>query len=471
MRLIARAVLFVLLCHSGVVYATSAGVSGYSGKDPEFDCTACHSGGPSRGEVTLDGPLSVDVESTATYTLTLHGAPGSVAGIDIASSDGTLSASSADTRIDASELVHRDSRRADKSGAIRFKFQWSAPDTPGTYTLFISAVVGNADNSADGDDVVRTQVDVEVFDRSASLNEAPFAQFYVPSTGLVGETVLMNATSSADADGEIVSYEWDFGDGEQKVLPEPTVEHKYSLPGLYTIQLMVTDDDGVPSSALAQIAVNAVEAGVGDARPTADAGGPYVAPVANTVRLDGSKSVASHEKGQIVSYEWDFGDGVQGSGETPTHIYDNPGDYIATLTVWDDRGLPNSAVAQVHVQAGETAKLGMLRIPSRIAIWAGEGVPYPFKVTASVNGLQNGATRCGVVYLKRNGEDYRHQTFCLTGGEERRLMFEHVFTDSDAPSVEWTAYAVLDDGSESQQQSRVSQVLLFCGDVRCAETR
>lgn len=471
MRRIARAVLFVLLCHGGVVHATSAGVSGYSGKDPEADCTACHIGGPSDGEVKVAGPFSVDVESTATYTLTLHGAPGSVGGIDIASSAGTLSASSADTRINASELIHRENQSADKAGAIQFEFQWSAPDTLGTYTLFISAVVGNADKTPNGDNALRTQVDVEVFDRSASLNEAPFAHIYVPSAVLVGETVLMNATSSADADGEIVSYEWDFGDGKQEAVPQPTVEHKYSVPGFYAIQLIVTDDDGVTSAAIAQLAVRALEAGVGDAHPTADAGGPYVASVANTIRLDGSKSLPSHEKGQIVSYEWDFGDGAQGSGEAPTHIYDKPGDYIATLTVWDDRGLPNSAVAQVHVQTGATAKLGMLRIPSKFAIWEGEGVPYPFHVTASVNGLQNGATRCGVVYLKRNGEDYRHQTFCLTGGEERRLTFDHVFTDSDAPSVEWTAYAVLDNGSESQQQSMVSQVVLFCGNVRCVETR
>jgi chitodextrinase len=349
----------------------------------------------------------------------------------------------------------------DATGAARFKFYWSAPETPGVHTLFISAVVGNGDQTPEGDRTLLTRVEVDVVDPSASLNEPPFAHIHVPSTALVGDAVLMNAARSVDADGNIVTYEWDFGDGTIQKLEQPTVEHKYASPGYYSPQLIVTDEDGLTGSAIVQVEIMDVDAALGKARPKADAGGPYVTLAAQEIRFNGGRSRPSHSKGQIVAYEWDFGDGSLGSGEAPTHIYDIAGSYIATLTVWDDRGLPNSAVAQVRVQEGESAKLGMFRVPSRIAIWDGEGVRYPFDVTVSVDGLRDGVTRCGVVYLKRNGEDYRHQTFCLTGAKKHRSTFEHLFANSDAPSVEWTAYAVLENGSESKHQTKTSKVIVF----------
>jgi hypothetical protein len=36
---------------------------------------------------------------------------------------------------------------------------------------------------------------------------------------------------------------------------------------------------------------------------------------------------------QPVTYSWDFGDGTTGGNEpNPTHVYEKPGDYIATVT-------------------------------------------------------------------------------------------------------------------------------------------
>jgi PKD repeat protein len=40
-----------------------------------------------------------------------------------------------------------------------------------------------------------------------------------------------------------------------------------------------------------------------------------------------------------VTYKWDFGDGTTGGNEAnPTHVYNKPGDYVATVTVTSSDG-------------------------------------------------------------------------------------------------------------------------------------
>ncbi|MFP8488611.1 IPT/TIG domain-containing protein [Gracilimonas sp. Q87] len=49
-------------------------------------------------------------------------------------------------------------------------------------------------------------------------------------------------TSSSDPDGEIVSYDWNFGDGF--TAKGDTVSHTYEAEGSYDVELVVTDDSG-----------------------------------------------------------------------------------------------------------------------------------------------------------------------------------------------------------------------------------
>jgi len=55
--------------------------------------------------------------------------------------------------------------------------------------------------------------------------------------------VLFNASSSYDLDGEIVSYDWDFGDGI--IGCGEITYHKYCEVGTYDVTLTVTDNDGL----------------------------------------------------------------------------------------------------------------------------------------------------------------------------------------------------------------------------------
>jgi len=73
-------------------------------------------------------------------------------------------------------------------------------------------------------------------------NEAPSASFTSSTSGL--SAIFSN--HSSDADGSIVAYNWDFGDGSTSTQANPS--HYYSSEGTYSVTLTVTDDDGATAS-------------------------------------------------------------------------------------------------------------------------------------------------------------------------------------------------------------------------------
>jgi len=57
--------------------------------------------------------------------------------------------------------------------------------------------------------------------------------------------------------------------------------------------------------------------------------------------------------GYITNYEWDFGDGTNGTGEIVTHSYSNFGIYTVNLTVIDNDGVINTETKNVTVSGGK----------------------------------------------------------------------------------------------------------------------
>jgi PKD repeat protein len=86
------------------------------------------------------------------------------------------------------------------------------------------------------------------FDNRLEIVE-PSAIFTAPTSGVVGEVLVFNASESNDDldNGWIVSYEWDFSMG-QAFNVEATgeiVTHSFGSKGSYTVGLRVTDNDGL----------------------------------------------------------------------------------------------------------------------------------------------------------------------------------------------------------------------------------
>ncbi len=78
----------------------------------------------------------------------------------------------------------------------------------------------------------------------------PIASFsYSPENPMVGGNIIFNASGSNDPDGNIVSYQWDWGDGtSDPPRPIPNIMHMFTTPSIYTVTLIVTDNDGLTNT-------------------------------------------------------------------------------------------------------------------------------------------------------------------------------------------------------------------------------
>lgn len=219
-----------------------------------------------------------------------------------------------------------------------------------------------------------------------SPNQLPTAAFtFAPSAAVTGSPVSFDASPSDDADGTIVQYAWDLGDGGSG--GNTPLTHAYAAVGTYTVTLTVTDDDGATHSASSDIVVTAPQPG--NQPPTAAFTFTPSAPVAGSpVSFNASSS--TDPDGAIVQYTWSFGDGGSGSGAAPSHAYTTAGSYTATLTVVDNTGASDSSSLGVAVTAG-TAQPGnqpptAAFTPSAVRPAAGTEISFDASASADSDG-------------------------------------------------------------------------------------
>lgn len=100
------------------------------------------------------------------------------------------------------------------------------------------------------------------FDTTLVPRQQPTATLaYSPQAPKSGERVIFDASNSHDPDGSIVSYEWDFGDGEKA--EGVNVSHRFcgamNGPELYQVTLTVRDNQGATDVAADEITVVPLE--------------------------------------------------------------------------------------------------------------------------------------------------------------------------------------------------------------------
>jgi len=103
------------------------------------------------------------------------------------------------------------------------------------------------------------------------IEKPPFASFtYSPPFPKAGEAITFNATSSTPDGGIIVSYDWDFGDGNITVTENPIITHLYTSSGIYNVTLTITDSAGLTDSTWRMIYVMTRDIAVVEVTPSTD---------------------------------------------------------------------------------------------------------------------------------------------------------------------------------------------------------
>lgn len=158
--------------------------------------------------------------------------------------------------------------------------------------------------------------------------------------GSIPLTVKFDASGSSYQNGQITSYQWDFGDGGKPKVGSAKISHKYTEIGTYTAAVTAIGGDNSRSTAQIIITVREIpltacfvsvfEEGKAPLKTTFDPG---------------------CSTGTAVKYFWDFGDGQNSTEVNPTHVYESAGDYTATLEIADADNTVSSASLKITVTA------------------------------------------------------------------------------------------------------------------------
>ena len=128
--------------------------------------------------------------------------------------------------------------------------------------------------------------------------------------------------------------------------------------------------------------------------------------------------------GNLVAYDWDFGDSTSGSGATVNHDYPSSGTYVATLAVTDNSGARTKIAKVVSIQVPTTDKEAIQEV-----------VRHFFELLADVENL-TGEEIC---------VDFSHSQSCPAYDKQ-------VADINDAkPTIEWFDVEFLSDVSVNFQ--------------------
>jgi gliding motility-associated-like protein len=132
------------------------------------------------------------------------------------------------------------------------------------------------------------------------ISQLPVASFSYSSPGCAGQDVTFTDNSTS-AEGSVVSWQWDFGDGTpvETLTSKNPFNHTYNTPGDYLVKLTVTNSNGCPSN-ITPVRVNI-----------------YPVPVVDFLLPDAceddfaqftDQSTIADATAADFTYEWNFGD-------------------------------------------------------------------------------------------------------------------------------------------------------------------
>ncbi len=197
------------------------------------------------------------------------------------------------------------------------------------------------------------------------------AQATVPSTGTVGQLLAFQGSATSQGCSNPVSYSWNFGDGSNSSLQNPT--HAYAAANTYSWTLMATSGSST-SSKSGTISVTAPACTI-----TASATVPASGTAGSAIQFQGS--AASQGCSGTPAYAWTFGDGSNSSQQNPTHAYSTANTYTWRLTA-SVGGSSNSVTGTIAVASAPACSLFITGAAPTSAL-VGQSVSFPLTVKAT----------------------------------------------------------------------------------------
>ncbi|MDK2910086.1 MAG: hypothetical protein PWR20_1653 [Bacteroidales bacterium] len=161
-----------------------------------------------------------------------------------------------------------------------------------------------------------------------------------------GNTEVQFTDLSSGNGSAITTWYWDFGDGDTSALQNPT--HLYASPGNYTVSLQVTNANNCVGTLTKPLLI----------------GTPPVAAFSYTnncyPQATQFTDLSSTTSGNIVQWEWNFGDPSSGASNTsnqqhPMHTFSAPGNYAVTLIITTSANCTDTVWQSLSVEPGPTA--------------------------------------------------------------------------------------------------------------------
>lgn len=134
------------------------------------------------------------------------------------------------------------------------------------------------------------------------------------------------------------TFQWHFGNGITSNALTPCVT--FSDTGLFTIKLIITDNQGCKDSLIKTNYIKAIN-------PIAD----FTADTTQAPCPPFAVQFTSNSSGLAgtTSYYWDFGNGASSTAQNPVHIYTVPGAYSVTLIITSGNGCSDTIVKTNYI--------------------------------------------------------------------------------------------------------------------------
>lgn len=157
-----------------------------------------------------------------------------------------------------------------------------------------------------------------------TVAHSPIANFEYAATRCAGSAIQFTDISQAFNGVQITGWSWNFGDptsGVNNISSLQNPVHVYQAAGTYDVLLTVTNVSNCTDTIVKSMVVNGY--------PTVQFSADTVCNGNTTHFTDGSVA----NSGNIIAWEWTFGDGGTSSQQNPSHFYSDAGTFNVTLTV------------------------------------------------------------------------------------------------------------------------------------------